>query len=96
MDIVVGTDSRSGQFYADSLRACVIAAIAAPETSRNTIKLVATNLIANGKVHEGVELLMLTNNGLDACRYLQANGDWDRAVRIAKTSLPQAEADEIM
>ncbi len=94
--MMLSTDSRNANFYSDSLRACVIAAIAEPETCRNTIKLVATNLIANGKLHEGIELLVLTNNGLDACRYLQTYGEWDKAARLAKTSLPQPEADEIM
>lgn len=96
MDIMLSTDSRNPNFYADCLRACVIAAIAEPESCRNTIKLVATNLIANGKLNEGVELLVLTNNGLDACRYLQTYGEWDKAARLAKTSLPQQEADEII
>ena len=36
---------------------------------QNTVKLVAMNLIASGRLFEGVELLFMIDNGLDACRY---------------------------
>jgi hypothetical protein len=48
------------------------------------MKLVATNLIANGRLAEGVQLLCLIDKGLDACRYLQTYGAWDQAVWLAK------------
>ena len=48
------------------------------------MKLVATNLIASGRLAEGVQLLCLIDKGLDACRYLQTYGAWDQAVWLAK------------
>ena len=50
-------------------------------SQQNTMKLVAMNLIASGKLMEGVELLCLIGNGLDACRYLQTYGRYDLASR---------------
>ena len=54
--------------------------------SQSTIKLVATNLIANGKLSEGVQLLTLIDKGLDASRYLQTYGEWNEAAFLAKVS----------
>lgn len=50
------------------------------------MKLVGTNLIASGRLAEGVQLLCLIDKGLDACRYLQTYGSWDQAVWLAKVS----------
>ena len=36
---------------------------------------------------EGVQLLCLIDKGLDACRYLQTYGEWDRAAWLAKVIL---------
>jgi len=35
---------------------------------------------------EGVQLLCLIDKGLDACRYLQTYGEWDRAAWLAKVT----------
>ncbi len=35
---------------------------------QNTIKLVAMSLIASDRLFEAVELLVLIDNGMDACR----------------------------
>ena len=35
---------------------------------------------------EGVQLLCLIDKGLDACRYLQTYGEWDRAAWLAKVA----------
>ena len=35
-------------------------------------------------VAEGVQLLSLIDKGLDACRYLQAYGQWEQASWLAK------------
>jgi hypothetical protein len=61
-------------------------------------------LLGNGQLTAGVELLCLIGCGLDACRYLQAAGEWDAAARfelfvigvahgcsLAKTSLPVSD-----
>lgn len=48
------------------------------------MKLIATNLIAHGKVDEGVQLLCLIGKSLDACRYLQSYDRWTDAAWLAK------------
>ncbi len=61
-----------------------MASIRSSGASQSTIKLVATNLIANGKLSEGIQLLCLIDKGLDACRYLQTYGQWHQAAWLAK------------
>ncbi len=77
---------RSLQPCLASCRACLVASIRSSGASQSTIKLVATNLIANGKLSEGVQLLCLIDKGLDACRYLQTYGQWHQAAWLAKVS----------
>ena len=54
--ILLETDAKEENFHTDALRACVISAITSPETCRNTIKLVAMNLIVSDKLDSGVEV----------------------------------------
>lgn len=78
------TDITSNGFMVDALKACVISASINTDSFQNTVKLVSTNLIANGQLMQGVELLSLIGKGLDACRYLQAYGQWEYAAWFAK------------
>jgi hypothetical protein len=48
---------------------------------------VATNLIADGKLWEGVELLCLIDKVFDACTYLQSCQHWDSSLWLAKCRL---------
>ncbi|XP_013774548.1 WD repeat-containing protein 11-like [Limulus polyphemus] len=91
-------EAETGQehYYVDSLRACLIATIRSSGASQSVIKLVATNLIASGAISEGVELLCLIDKGSDACRYLQAAGQWEKSVRLAKVILPYTECQEVL
>ncbi|KAF8786440.1 WD repeat-containing protein 11 [Argiope bruennichi] len=77
------TDAESN-FYEDCLRACLIATVQSSGTSQSIIKLVSTNLIASGRISEGVQLLCLIEKASDGCRYLQGAGRWDEAVWLAK------------
>jgi len=87
-------------FYADALKACVIAATlsdTALNTSfQNTIKLVATTLIAQDQIAAGTQLLTLIGKGADACRYLQSYDKWTDAAWLAKVSLSDEEARQVM
>ena len=74
----------------------MVATIQSTGAAQSTIKLVATNLIANGNVWEGVQLLCLIGKGLDACRYLISYGLWEAAVWLAKSVLPLSEMHEVM
>ena len=41
-------------------------------------------------------MLSLIEKSLDACRYLQSNGEWERSVWLAKVSLRDEDCEEIM
>ena len=91
--------SVSFQYYEDSLLACLAASCASSSSSSSssddhdsTTKLVATNLIAEGRLWEGVQLLCLVGRAADACKYLQSCGRWDESLWLAKCRL---EGDEL-
>ncbi|XP_052100859.1 WD repeat-containing protein 11-like [Mytilus californianus] len=96
VQLFLETEPDNDIYYTDCLRACLVASIRFSGASQSTIKLVATNLIANGKLTEGVQLLCLINKGLDACRYLQTYSEWDLAVWLAKSTLNYSEFAEVM
>lgn len=96
VQLFLETDSANDNYYVDSLRACLVATIRSSGASQSTIKLVATNLIASGKLAEGVQLLCLIDKGLDACRYLQTYGEWDRAAWLAKATLSYPDCAEVV
>jgi len=95
------SDPSDPSFYEDNLRACLVSMSAAGGCGENystitasdntiqtnTIKLVATNLIAEGKLWEGVELLCLIQKVFDACQYLQASNEWYASMWLAKCGL---------
>lgn len=96
VQMLLETDAKEDSFYEDSLRACIISAVGSPDTCQNTIKLVAMNLIAAGKLDSGVELLCLVGCHLDACYYLQSEGQWQRAAHLAKATLHPAAFSEVL
>ena len=79
--------------YEDSLRACLVSScnITNGNLNNTTIKLVATNMIAEGKLWEGVELLCMTDKVYDACKYLQSEQHWDSSLWLAKCRLGNSE-----
>lgn len=95
MELLLETPPDNAMYYADVLKACVVAASLSPDTFRNTVKLVATSLIANGSVDEGVQLLSLIGKSLDACRYLQSHDRWIEAAQLAKLTLSYDDAGHI-
>lgn len=95
MELLLETPPDNPMYYADVLKACVVAASLSPDTFRNTVKLVATSLIANGSVDEGVQLLSLIGKSLDACRYLQSHDRWVEAAQLAKLTLGYDDAGHI-
>ncbi|KAL5022239.1 hypothetical protein ScPMuIL_001394 [Solemya velum] len=96
VQLLLETEPDNDSYHIDCLRACLVASIRSSGASQSTIKLVATNLIANGKLSEGVQLLCLIEKSLDACRYLQTYGAWDQAVWLAKATLNYADCCEVM
>ena len=61
-----------------------------------TLQLVATNMIAEGRVWDGVQLLCLIDKVLDACKYLQSDNQWDASLWLAKCRLsPKASCTNL-
>ncbi|CAD5125617.1 DgyrCDS13819 [Dimorphilus gyrociliatus] len=96
VQLFLETDAGDDNYYVDCLRACLVASIRSSGASQSTIKLVATSLIANGKLIEGVQLLCLIEKGVDACRYLQTYGQWYKAAWLAKSTLSDSECDDVI
>uniref|UniRef100_A0A8B9HAU5 WD repeat-containing protein 11 n=1 Tax=Astyanax mexicanus TaxID=7994 RepID=A0A8B9HAU5_ASTMX len=96
VQLLLETNADNPSYYCDSLKACLVTTIPSSGPSQSTIKLVATNMIASGKLAEGVQLLCLIDKAVDACRYLQTYGEWNRAAWLAKVRLNPAEASDVL
>ncbi|XP_062375226.1 WD repeat-containing protein 11 [Sardina pilchardus] len=96
VQLLLETSADNPSYYCDSLKACLVTTITSSGPSQSTIKLVATNMIANGKLAEGVQLLCLIDKAADACRYLQTYGEWNRAAWLAKVRLTPAESSDVL
>jgi len=92
VQLLLETEPTNPNHYNDSLRACLVATTRSEGDSQNTVKLVATSMIASGKVSEGCQLLCLINKALDACRYMQTYGQWHQAIWLAKSTLGEEES----
>ena len=62
--LLLDEDSKHPEYYTACLRACLVAATQHSAQSSSTIKLVATNLIAAGKVEEGQCVVACASAGL--------------------------------
>ncbi|XP_068114117.1 WD repeat-containing protein 11 [Hyperolius riggenbachi] len=96
VQLLLETSPDNPQYYCDSLKACLVTTVTSSGPSQSTIKLVATNMIANGKLAEGVQLLCLIDKAADACRYLQTYNEWNHAAWLAKVRLNSEECAEVM
>ena len=94
-------DSEPGDdtYMADQLLACLIQATAdrggQDATARgqmlSTVKMVATNLLSEGRLWEGVQLLALTGQVAEAVSYLRSAGHWSQALWLARCRLKEHE-----
>ena len=96
VQLLLETEPSSPQFYSDSLKACLAASVRSSGASQSTIKLVATNLIAHGRLTEGVQLLCMIDKSVDACRYLQTYNDWTKAAWLSKVSLDHKDCHSVI
>ncbi|CAG2111089.1 unnamed protein product [Medioppia subpectinata] len=97
VQLLLESDSSMSDYYVDALKACLITSLQSNDSSAHpVIKLVATNLIANGRVGDGSQLLCLIGKTQDACRYLQSANKWLESVCLAKCTLEGEEYVEIM
>lgn len=106
--LLLDTDCQQPDYYADCLKACLLSTLAVVKaagdgieghdtsSAGSTVKLVATNLIANGRLGEGVQLLSMIGKGLDACRYLQSFGHWEQSSWLARVALSKTAFHEVL
>ncbi|CAB1343316.1 unnamed protein product [Coregonus sp. 'balchen'] len=57
VQLLLETSADNPSYYCDSLKACLVTTITSSGPSQSTIKLVATNMIANGKLAESSDVL---------------------------------------
>ena len=97
-NLLLETESTNSNYLNDYLKACLVNSMKLNElldkkseiavtNLKSSIKLISTNLIANGKINDGIQLLCLIGLVQDACRYLQDNSHWDKAIWLAKMRL---------
>ncbi|EFA79763.1 hypothetical protein PPL_06582 [Heterostelium album PN500] len=89
--LLLDTTPDHPDFYSKAIKASMIAASISSECYQTTMKLLADNLIAVGKIDEGVQFLCLIDKVLDACRYLQGAQRWNEAAQLAKNNLSDDE-----
>lgn len=98
VQLLLDSDPTDDTYTLNSIKACLISSMQKQPTeiAKNTVtKLVATNLIANGKVDEGVQLLCTIDLCTEACRYLQDHNQWERSIWLAKLRLKPNSSEYI-
>uniref|UniRef100_A0A7E4VV83 WD_REPEATS_REGION domain-containing protein n=1 Tax=Panagrellus redivivus TaxID=6233 RepID=A0A7E4VV83_PANRE len=95
-DVVMPPES----YRIHAFKSCLFNAEVEAEEPRCFIKMVATNLIAQNQLNDGIVLLFLIDQGMDACRFLASNGRWAQALQYAKmapsTEKFTAEAEQLL
>lgn len=59
VQLLLETSADNSSYYCDSLKACLVTTITSSGPSQSTIKLVATNMIANGKLAGSVTVCLI-------------------------------------
>ncbi len=104
IELLLETNPQHPHYYQNLLKSCLIAASQSAEHLKNTVKLVSSQLIAEGMIDEGVQLLSLmpadplvpvpspqlqASKGVrDAARYLQSYDRWTDAAWLVKLHYP--------
>ncbi|OON22727.1 WD domain, G-beta repeat protein, partial [Opisthorchis viverrini] len=111
VSLLLETPPNSPNYSANMHRACLLAANlsgkflspqnpsanqVAEDTYLSTVKLVATNLLSNGQLDTGIELLCLIGLYSDACRYLESFDRWEQSIWLAKCTLPDVEINRVL
>ena len=82
--------------YVSALKACVVAAAVDRATFAATARMVAGQLIAQGSLQEGAQLLCLVGRAADACKFMISEGRWTDAAWLASVALAGAERAAIL
>ena len=100
VSLLLEPDPDTGDTFAmtDQLLACLIQATAGTTASpaESIIKMVATNLVSEGKMWEGVQLLVLIGKVKEACSYLRSGGYPDQAMLVGRAVLGPADWAELV
>ncbi|GAA56192.1 WD repeat-containing protein 11, partial [Clonorchis sinensis] len=111
VSLLLETPPNSPNYNTNMHRACLLAANlsgkflspqspsanqVAEDTYLSTVKLVATNLLSNGQLDTGIELLCLIGLYSDACRYLESFDRWEQSIWLAKCTLPEVEINRVL
>eukprot|EP01133_Synstelium_polycarpum_P007218 gene7218-8382_t len=91
INLLLDTTPDHPEFYPRAMKASVVAASISRDYYESTVRLIADNLVAVGKLDEGIQFLCMIDKSLDACKYLQSHGRWNDAAQLAKTNLPEDE-----
>ncbi|KAL6057009.1 WD repeat-containing protein 11, variant 2 [Balamuthia mandrillaris] len=91
MEQLLATSFSHPNYRTDLLKACIVAATHSHEAFLRTTQEVAVNMVANGWIDDGVQLLCIINKGLEATRYLQNHSRWLDAAWLAKMMLNKEE-----
>lgn len=82
--------------YESALKACLVAATVNPTTFVNTTKMVAIQLISEGSLQEGVQLLTIIGKGSEGCKHLISQGKWTQAAWLASLFLEEKERASVL
>jgi len=82
--------------YESALMACIVAASIDRSNFVATTKMVAGQLIAQGRLQEGVQLLCLIGKASDACKFMISESKWADAAWLANVALEGQEQINIM
>jgi len=95
--LLLETEPAEPTFLSDQLLACLISTTSSQVDGNHlsTTKMVATKLIAEGQLWEGVQLLCLVGKVWDACTYLRASKHWEESMWLGKCRLKDEEYKEI-
>ncbi|KAF2071396.1 hypothetical protein CYY_007290 [Polysphondylium violaceum] len=91
VNLLLDTTPDHPDFFNRAMKACVISASISQEYYQQTTKLIAENLIATGKLDDGIQFLCLIGKAMEACKYLQACDRWYDAAVLSKINLSEQE-----
>jgi len=80
----------------NAFKGCLLNSEFTAEEPKCFIKMVATNLIAQNNISDGIVLLFLIEQGVDACRFLASNGRWLQSIQYAKMSKDKNDVEQLM
>jgi len=91
VNLLLDTTPDHPDFFNRAMKACVVSASISQEYYQQTTKIIAENLIAIGKLDDGIQFLCLIGKAMEACKYLQTCDRWYDAAILSKTNLSEQE-----